>query len=116
MEAYTMLKNCFRCEQSWNSKVENPKTCPRCGSPLWDKQRLVMPDFIESQSMVHYLLEKACDNNVVALAKLLNCSYASAINYANGKTCPRQGMFDRMQKMVSDHKLHLADPDIPIHR
>ena len=31
---------CFRCYHTWKKrKVENPKTCPKCNSPYWNKPR-----------------------------------------------------------------------------
>ena len=28
---------CFRCDATWDSKLEKPLACPRCKSYAWDK-------------------------------------------------------------------------------
>jgi len=31
---------CLRCNKSWwPRKPENPRVCPKCHSPYWDKER-----------------------------------------------------------------------------
>lgn len=31
---------CFRCYHNWKKrKIENPKTCPKCNNPYWNKPR-----------------------------------------------------------------------------
>ena len=30
---------CKRCKYEWPSNIERPKTCPRCKSYYWDKER-----------------------------------------------------------------------------
>lgn len=35
-----MQKKCLRCEHEWDSIVESPKTCPRCKSYEWNKERV----------------------------------------------------------------------------
>src|SRR5262245_61062019 len=34
---------CKRCKNEWYGKLENPKVCPKCNSPYWDKDRLRLP-------------------------------------------------------------------------
>ena len=31
--------NCKRCNNEWTPRVENPKACPYCKSPYWNKER-----------------------------------------------------------------------------
>lgn len=33
------LITCIRCGWQWIPKVENPKTCPSCNSPYWNKAK-----------------------------------------------------------------------------
>lgn len=35
-----MNKICKRCGKSWESRVAEPKRCPFCVSPLWNKDRV----------------------------------------------------------------------------
>ena len=35
------MKRCIRCGWEWEAKVENPAQCPKCHSPLWNKERRV---------------------------------------------------------------------------
>jgi len=30
---------CFRCYHTWKKRRENPKSCPKCHSPYWNKPR-----------------------------------------------------------------------------
>jgi len=30
---------CKRCHHKWTPRVPNPRECPRCKSPYWDKER-----------------------------------------------------------------------------
>ena len=32
-------QRCTRCPHKWNSFVENPVKCPKCGSPYWNLPR-----------------------------------------------------------------------------
>jgi len=32
-------KVCIRCSHTWESRVENPKVCPKCKSPYWNTKR-----------------------------------------------------------------------------
>lgn len=35
---------CKRCEHTWiKRQVRNPSCCPKCHSPLWDKDRVRKP-------------------------------------------------------------------------
>lgn len=34
---------CKRCDYEWLGKLENPKACPKCNSPYWNKERARMP-------------------------------------------------------------------------
>ncbi len=34
-----MKNKCKRCEYEWTSELERPKTCPRCKSYYWDKEK-----------------------------------------------------------------------------
>lgn len=31
---------CNRCGNRWHSKIRNPKMCPHCKSPYWNKKRI----------------------------------------------------------------------------
>lgn len=33
------ILTCNRCYESWAAEVKNPKRCPRCKSPYWNKPR-----------------------------------------------------------------------------
>lgn len=57
---------CKRCGYEWLGKLENPKTCPKCNSPYWNKERtkykrtiIVDPDdpylITENVSHTHFL-------------------------------------------------------------
>ncbi len=35
-----MKNKCKRCEYEWTSELERPKTCPRCKSYYWDKEKV----------------------------------------------------------------------------
>lgn len=42
-------KKCLRCHYKWDSHVSNPKRCPHCISPYWNKpyqirQRKIMAE------------------------------------------------------------------------
>ena len=39
-----MTQQCNRCDWTWEPTAQNPKKCPKCGSPYWNKPR-VMKDF-----------------------------------------------------------------------
>lgn len=39
MSLYTEAE-CLRCTNKWIKHVEEPKTCPRCKSPYWNKERV----------------------------------------------------------------------------
>jgi predicted Zn-ribbon and HTH transcriptional regulator len=30
---------CQRCEHTWQNRTQNPKRCPQCKSPYWNKPR-----------------------------------------------------------------------------
>ena len=30
---------CKKCGYEWFPRVDNPKACPRCHSPYWDKEK-----------------------------------------------------------------------------
>lgn len=30
---------CFRCRHEWASKMDNPRVCPKCKSPYWDREK-----------------------------------------------------------------------------
>ena len=30
-------KNCMRCGSSWDSRKDDPKYCPKCKSPGWNR-------------------------------------------------------------------------------
>ena len=34
-----MKHKCKRCDYEWESLLERPKTCPRCKSYYWDKEK-----------------------------------------------------------------------------
>ncbi len=34
--------HCKRCGYDWSSRVEQPKNCPACKSPYWDRERGVL--------------------------------------------------------------------------
>jgi hypothetical protein len=36
-------KHCKRCGCDWNAKIENPRYCPLCKSPYWDKDKVRFP-------------------------------------------------------------------------
>ena len=37
----TMNLKCNRCNHSWYSRTPNePKVCPKCKSPYWNKERV----------------------------------------------------------------------------
>ena len=33
------MKKCKRCGYEWSSELERPKTCPKCKSYFWDKEK-----------------------------------------------------------------------------
>ena len=33
-----MKNKCKRCGYEWDSRIENPKSCPRCKRYDWDKE------------------------------------------------------------------------------
>jgi len=35
-----MKHKCLRCEYEWESRLERPRTCPRCKSYYWDQERI----------------------------------------------------------------------------
>ena len=39
----TYPKHCKRCMSGWNAKIENPRYCPLCKSPYWDKDKVRFP-------------------------------------------------------------------------
>jgi len=39
----TYPKHCKRCGDDWNAKIENPRYCPLCKSPYWDKDKVRFP-------------------------------------------------------------------------
>lgn len=40
MENVIRILHCKRCLHKWPTrKLNNPKTCPKCKSPYWDKKR-----------------------------------------------------------------------------
>jgi len=40
----TMKKQCKKCGYSWESRINNPKVCPRCKSYNWNKEKEVKED------------------------------------------------------------------------
>ena len=34
---------CLRCEGEWHPQVDNPKACPHCHSPYWNKPKEKFP-------------------------------------------------------------------------
>ena len=34
---------CLRCGGKWIPRTENPKFCPKCNSPYWDKPKHLFP-------------------------------------------------------------------------
>ena len=34
------ILKCKRCGNEWSPIVENPKQCPKCKSPYWNKNRM----------------------------------------------------------------------------
>lgn len=34
-----MTKTCMRCGAEWNARVEHPRYCPICKSPMWNMPR-----------------------------------------------------------------------------
>ena len=39
MDKGSFEHKCNRCNYEWKGKLENPKTCPKCNSPYWNKPR-----------------------------------------------------------------------------
>ena len=35
----TMKKQCKKCGYEWESRIDNPKSCPYCKQYDWNKQR-----------------------------------------------------------------------------
>jgi len=35
-----MVENCIRCSNEWIPRKANPKNCPKCNSPYWNKERV----------------------------------------------------------------------------
>ena len=35
------MAKCLRCDHVWDSQVLNPKMCPKCKSPYWNKPRRI---------------------------------------------------------------------------
>ena len=33
------LRKCLRCKHQWVIRGAEPKTCPKCNSPYWNKKR-----------------------------------------------------------------------------
>ena len=34
------IVQCNRCQHKWATKLEEPRFCPRCKSPYWNKKRV----------------------------------------------------------------------------
>lgn len=34
------MKECLRCNGTWEERVPNPRYCPLCKSPYWDRERV----------------------------------------------------------------------------
>lgn len=40
MLAKDLMKRCLRCGHRWQTRIKSePRNCPRCKSPMWDKER-----------------------------------------------------------------------------
>lgn len=39
MNIIKMKKKCKKCNYEWESRIENPKVCPRCKSYNWNKEK-----------------------------------------------------------------------------
>ena len=50
---------CERCEHEWvpRDKTEEPRVCPKCKSPYWDRPRRTDPPVRESETQ-HRLADK----------------------------------------------------------
>jgi hypothetical protein len=41
MELKKRIRQCNRCQHEWVMRIdEEPKKCPGCGSPYWNKKRM----------------------------------------------------------------------------
>lgn len=40
MKSQRFPQKCKRCANDWNSYIPEPKYCPACKSPLWNKDRV----------------------------------------------------------------------------
>jgi hypothetical protein len=40
MELQKRIRQCTRCKHEWVIRDKEPKTCPKCNSPYWNKKRI----------------------------------------------------------------------------
>ena len=82
------MKKCLRCGYEWETKIDNPRFCPNCNSPYWDKaKKNVSKQDVESLvSLVKDCHDKSMDANedkgVRDDGGLYNCAY-NIISYEN---------------------------------
>lgn len=48
----SMTCNCLRCGNEWESKVEDPKYCPNCKSPAWDRPKVKNSEAARAHALV----------------------------------------------------------------
>jgi len=75
------MNRCLRCNYKWKSKIENPRFCPKCNSPYWNKERRKVSKQ-EINSMIQLIKdshEKAMflkeDKGIRDIGGLYNCAY-----------------------------------------
>ena len=78
------MNKCLRCGNEWEPKVENPKCCPGCKSPAWDRAKVSSA----VAARVHGLVAKAKADGVLVVEPCSVCGSTDRIqahheNYDN---------------------------------
>lgn len=71
-----IINECLRCHHKWITRVTNPKRCPKCKSPYWNKPTERKPIVLNTESMstnrtiqlqqeVNTLYEEIADKNKI---------------------------------------------------
>lgn len=60
--------SCFRCGNSWISRIENPKYCPLCKSPYWNKPK---KEYIKGEDREGFIWIEIPEDKVKSVEKIL---------------------------------------------
>ena len=62
-------KHCKRCGDDWNAEKENPRYCPICKSPYWNKDKVRFPKEAKEKADESILRE---DEPAIDASQVLN--------------------------------------------